>query len=197
MKKSVCFYLAVFITLQFVKLLFINEIIEDYGEGRIEIHVNESAPMHFEAFAFNEGYKRLQPTVISLRPCIVRGKEEMEVLGIAVNEYFMQTHPLQMKNGDFFGEGAVGEGRNVSVISDELAIKLFGSEKATGNIYEVEDTPYQVVGVYKKYKNFWGKLFDDGQERIYYPITSEEAQNGQIEILSISLKNRQEEISIH
>ncbi len=197
MKRRVWFYLALFIVLQIIKSLFIHGIIEEYGEGRIEIRPNENQTIHFETLVLEDGYENLQPTAISSRRCRINEKEEIEVLGVSVNAYFAQTEPIQILNGAFFGEGAVKGGRNVAVISDRLAIQLFGSDKATGNLYRIEGTTYQIVGVYKKYKNFWDVLFDDGQERIYYPITSTAAENGKIETLYISLKNRSEGLVIH
>ncbi len=197
MKKRGCFYLTLFIALQVMKTLLIKEIIDDYGEGRIEIQLNESEIVNFSAFSLRDGYEDLRPTVTSSRRCRMNGKEEIEVMGISVNEYFGQTEPMEMRNGAFFGEGAVKEGRNVAIISDELAMKLFGSDKATGNLCRIEGTTYQVVGVYKKYKSFWDALLDDGQERIYYPMTSTAAENGKIETLYVSLKNRVDGLSLH
>ena len=197
MKKRGCFYLTLFIALQVMKTLLIKEIIDDYGEGRIEIQLNESAIVNFSAFSLRDGYEDLRPTVTSSRSCRISGKEEIEVMGISVNEYFGQTEPMEMRNGAFFGEGAVKEGRNVAIISDELAMKLFGSDKGAGNLCRIEGIAYQVVGVYKKYKNFWDILLDDGQERIYYPITSTAAENGKIDTLYVSLKNRADGVSIH
>ncbi len=197
MKKRGWFYLALFIALQVIKTLLIKGIIDDYGEGRIEIHLNESETINFSAFSLRDGYEDLRPTVTSSRSCRINGKEEIEVMGISVNEYFGQTEPIQIINGAFLGEGAIKEGRNVVIISDELAIKLFGSDKGTGNLCRIEGTTYQVVGVYKKYKNFWDVLFDDGHECIYYPITSTAAENGEIDTLYVSLKNRADGLSIH
>lgn len=197
MKRRGWIYLMLFIVIQVLKSLVAKEFISDYGEGRIEVKIDEDSLIDYETLAFNEGYAQIQPAVLSRHTYSIKGKIETEVLGIGTNSYFKQVEPLKMNNGTFFGVQAVREGRNVVVISDQLAMKLFGSDKGTGNRCTIDDTTYQVVGVYKKYRGLGDVFLDDGRERIYFPITSKAAKNLKIEALISSSKNRETDLSVN
>ena len=197
MKRRGWICLILFIILQIIKSLIIEEWLRDYGEGRIEVKMNENSTLDFETLAFNEGYEQIKPAVLGSRLYKIKGKIELDVLGIGTNNYFNEAEALQFRNGAFFGQQAVKEGRNAAVISDQLSQKLFGSDKGTGSICTIDAITYQIVGVYKKDKEIIAPLLDDGRERVYFPITSTAARDLKVQTLLISSKNRKEPLDIN
>ena len=149
----------------------------------------EAAP-DFSLFQSSHIYKELQPAAYNKRDYQIEGKVKTDIVGIGTNHYYKDVENIKLINGAFYGEQAVKERRNVVVISDQLAIKLFGSEKATGNSCDIEGTKYQVIGVYKKFQGWWHIFLDDGRERVYFPITSQAVKSSKVEAILIEVQDQ-------
>ncbi|MDF2596559.1 MAG: transporter permease [Clostridia bacterium] len=190
MKRNLWIYLGLFILAQMLKALITTAFLQEYGEGRVEVKMKVETALDFAIFQSSGIYKELQPAIYNKSDYQIEGKVKTDILGIGTNHYYKDVENVRLMNGAFYGEQAVKEGRNVVVISDQLAIKLFGSEKATGNSCDIGDAKYQVIGVYKKFQDLWHIFLDDGRERVYFPITSQAAKRPMVEVLLIEVQDQ-------
>lgn len=192
-RRSGFIFLLLFFGLQCIKSGLTHFIIEDYGTGRIESYPKNKVA--FSAFSLSDGYKSLMPAVLGQKEYTITVKQSMKVVGVGTNAYFTMVEPLQIREGAYYGETAVNEARNVVVISDTLAKLLFYSEQVIGNLCEIEGVPYQIIGVYTRYEHLDDILFDTGEEKVYFPITS--TLGKALNISTIVLPAKQQEIAIN
>lgn len=184
MRKKLVLYLTVFIILQFIKALCITDYKEEYGESRIEVILNKKGEISYEDMLLKEGYNQLQPIMLSIEEDIgVSGCDRATVIGATAN--WNELERLHMIDGAFFADQANRDERNLAVISDELAISMWGTEKAVGNIINIQEVQYQVVGVYKKYLRLREYILDDGSETIYIPLKSSVARDWKVQSIII------------
>ena len=169
-KKKSFFCLLLFIGLQCLKIGLIQSVPIVYTEGRIEVYPKEH--LQVASFCESDSYKKLQPVVLSEQSVNVKVKNERKLMGRGTNSNLPMLEPIHIVDGAFWGAAADREGRNVVLLSDEVAKQYFGSIQVTGNVCEIEGTAYQIVGVYRKYKNFWDYWLDLGEDVIYFPATS-------------------------
>lgn len=80
---------------------------------------------------------------------------------------------LEMAGGTFFSREQYKYGRNVAVISEEMAYKLFTVKNVIGNTIYISGTEYRVSGVYKNSESLLSLLASDGVERVYVPFKSD------------------------
>ena len=169
-KKRGLLCLVLFIGLQCLKIGLIESLPQVYTEGRIEIYPKEK--LEVTSFCESDSYKKLQPVVLNEQSVTLKVKKERELVGRGTTSNLPMMEPIQIVDGAFWGAAADREGRNVILLSDEVAKQYFGSIQVTGNVCEIEGMVYQIVGVYRKYKYFWDYWFDLGEDVIYFPATS-------------------------
>ena len=169
-KKQGLLCLVIIIGLQLFKIGMLRSMPQVYTQGRIMIYPNE--PLEVESFTQRESYSTLSPVVLNEKKVCFKQRQERMVIGRGTTKEFPLLEPITMIEGAFWGERADRDGRQVVVISDHLAKQYFGSIAVVGQICEIEDVYYQVIGVYEKGKNFWERWFDIDEEIIYYPISS-------------------------
>lgn len=184
MIRKLIVYAILFITLQLIKVYLISDYEADYGASRMEILINPDTKMNYNYIGIQEGYGMLRPIMNSYKEIYIEESSE-KVLVIGTDFNWEQLERPQMLDGAFFGEELSKEARNVAVISNTLAINLFGSYKAVENVIHIGGTPYQIVGVYNRYERLRDYMFDNGQEHIYIPTTSSQAENWQIEVMQL------------
>ncbi len=180
--KGVLICMLLFILAQLLKISGIHFLEKNYGTGRLEIY--PETPIEVKKFCLEEGYKSLMPIGLSSQKCEMhKGQKRVAVVAKGTNAYFPMLEPISMQDGAFFGERAASEGRNVVVISDELALLLFGSPFVTGKSCTINDVSYQIVGVYTKYRHLLDTFFDLGEEVVYLPMTSQIGRQAGIEVI--------------
>lgn len=170
MKKKIVIWGTLFIILQLIKSLLLGDYKASYGTSRIEILVNKESVSSGRTAVSTKMERDYQVAKSSCKEGLLVENNQADVT--AINIYWHQVQRPQMLEGAFWGEEADEEGRNLAVISDTLAVKLWGSEKALGNMIHIQDQVYQVSGVYKRYKNIRQYQLDDGKEKIYIPLKS-------------------------
>ena len=170
MKKKIVIWGTLFIILQLIKNLLLGDYKASYGTSRIEILVNKENVSSGRTAVSTKMERDYQVAKSSCKEGLLVENNQADVT--AINIYWHQVQRPQMLEGAFWGEEADEEGRNLAVISDTLAVKLWGSEKALGNMIHIQDQVYQVSGVYKRYKNIRQYQLDDGKEKIYIPLKS-------------------------
>ena len=169
-KKRGFLCLLLFIGLQCFKVGLIQSLPRVYTEGRIEVYPKEE--IEVVRFCESDSYKRFQPIVLNEQPVTFKVKNEEQLVGRGTTSNLPMLEPIQLVDGAFWGGAADREGRNVVLLSDVAAKQYFGSIQVTGNRCEIEGIVYQIVGVYRKYKNLWDYWFDLGDDVIYFPATS-------------------------
>lgn len=172
MKKRVSIYLMIFVILHVIQLVAINDYIDYFGTGRMEVELNQDVQMTYDKLVADDRFKENMPVVINQKLSYIGENQDIVVTKISTNSYYNDVANLYMINGSFFEEISVAEGRHTVIISDELAEQLYGSHLAAGNECLIDGTYYQVGGVYKKHRNIWDILADDTREEVYIPITS-------------------------
>lgn len=171
MKKKIIILTVLFIVLQLAKMLLLWEYKTCYSTSKMEILINGETILSDDVSANTEMKEVYQIAEGTCEKNLLVENNDADVIG--VNVYWQQVQKPQMLAGNFWGEEADKEGRSLAVISDTLAVKLWGSEKAVGNLIHINDQVYQVSGVYKRYKKIWQYCLDDGKEKVYIPLKSQ------------------------
>lgn len=85
---------------------------------------------------------------------------------------YMKFSDIRMTRGTYFSEDAYKNGRNVVVISEQIATKLFMGTDVVGNEVELMGEAYRIVGIYKDKVSILSLMGSDGMDRVYVPYTS-------------------------
>lgn len=96
-------------------------------------------------------------------------------LGVTVDltdENYGAYAGLPVTRGVYFDADAMRFGRNVAVISETLAEKLFMSLKVIGNDIRLLDQTYTIIGLYRQNESLCALLGSDGKDRVFVPFTS-------------------------
>ena len=83
---------------------------------------------------------------------------------------------LEMTRGTFFSDEQYKYGRNVAVISEEMAYKIFTTNHVIGNELNISGAKYRVIGVYRNENSLLSLFASDGIERVYIPFYSEKSK---------------------
>ena len=184
MKKKIIFWTLLFVLLQLIKMMTINDYAKEFGENRLCYAMKKQNALSYKTLKMNEGYAAYQPILInSLVEPSNDSTKQIKVVG--TNSYYEQLEHLQFVDGAFFGEGAVEDGSCVAIISDELSNSLFGSDHAVGNIFHIEKQAYKIVGVYKEYRRLRDYQINSGYEEVYVPLTSSAVKKEAIQMVVI------------
>ncbi|MHC1749286.1 MAG: ABC transporter permease [Cellulosilyticaceae bacterium] len=185
MKKRVIVYSVLFIGFQLLKSILLLNYKTDYGVSRIQVVLDDNA-LAYETIMNKEVYETYYPIRTSYKKGIHIEELSHEGITIIATDFNEQDlEKLQMQEGTFFGKEAGLEGRNLAIISDTMAIKLFGSSKVLGNKIHIQNKVYQISGVYKRYNSLKDYRLDCGQEKIYIPLKSELSKEWNIKEIGI------------
>ena len=134
-----------------------NSEIDGVGSGQIYIYCSEDA-MNEGAYITPEDLEAIRGVEgVGLSGQTVTGKGEFDVsLSLETQDAALINNTL-MKRGAYFRESDVAEARNVCVISDTDAKRLFGSDDVVGMDIEVQSSDltksYRIVGVSTQREN--------------------------------------------
>lgn len=171
MKKKILICVILFCTLQFIKALLIQQAAGEYCEKRLTLSLRKDSRFTYQSIAFNDIYLEKHPVLISELQDGKNDTNKMLTI-IGTNGFYDQLEHLVFVDGAFFTEEAVQQKKNVVVISDQLSIALFHSEKGAHNVIHLEGNAYEIVGVYKSYRSINDYFVSDGYENVYVPLTS-------------------------
>lgn len=149
-------------------------------EGRIEInrngtkHENASELIRYDHITtlekkFPEGrvsFSGSRDTTLAFR------EYALPVRVCLTDEAYPDFSGLRIVRGAYFSGKAVELGRNMAVISQDLAERLFMSLDAVGNEITLFNETYVIVGLYEPSKTILSLLGSDGIETVYVPFTS-------------------------
>jgi hypothetical protein len=152
-----------------IKLNGLDRLAGKYGSGGV------SFSSRIGAYAGNGG--NVQPAAVELTDCN--------------SERFMG---IDITRGTYFSEDAYKNGRNVAVISERLADRLFMNTDVIGNDVELLGEKFRIVGLYKGSGSIVSMLGSDGADRVYVPFTSlNNAHSLAIDTIYIHDKNLERE----
>ena len=173
MKRSVgkgSIVLVLLILFQGLKIMMLNDFKEAYPIPRLAFYPREEVT--YEQFVFTQASTDIPSVYIGSQSYIIEGKKEVEVRGLGVSHDYPSYEKLKLIKGSFWGKQAQQEARQVVIVSQTLAAKLFNTYEVLGETLQLEGQSYQIIGVYEKPKHLIQTLVDDGEEVIYFPITS-------------------------
>lgn len=107
-----------------------------------------------------------------LNAYLERGEITLPVKVNLTDESYPEFSGLKMVRGSYFTEKAMELGRNVAVISTDLAERLFMSLNAVGNEITLFDESYVIIGLYEPSKTLRSLMGSDGSDMVYVPFTS-------------------------
>lgn len=121
---------------------------------------------------------------VSVSESVGSGKAENKFLHanvntIGVNAGYKEVNNVTMKSGRFISDNDIKGSRNVAVVSDEFAKKIFNSDKnALGKEVKIDSagsiTTYSIIGTYEyKTSIFSGVMVTESQSStdLYTPVT--------------------------
>lgn len=187
--KKWCIVIATIIIIWFLKGAIINHYQSLYSESSIEVIPFEETTVNYQYLESNKIFQEIQPIVVKQVASIMLNGNRARILATTSN--YGDFSKLEFIEGSFFTETAVIEGRNHMVLSDELAEATFGSKRAVGNTYQIGESIYQVVGVYKKHRAIGDYIADSG-ESVYIPFYSSKATTQQVDEIIIDTENLEE-----
>lgn|GEM_PF-3165342 len=101
------------------------------------------------------------------------GNSGYTVNTVLCGENFIDFIDIFMLKGTFLSKEQHELGKEVVVISENLAHKLFMTNNVLGNKVSIDGVTYTVVGVYEQEVTPFSILYSDGVERIYIPFESD------------------------
>lgn len=96
---------------------------------------------------------------------------------------------LNISAGSYFGADAARYGRNVAVISEDLAARLFMSLDAVGSEVELSGESYMIVGLYRQRATIASFLGSDGYGRVYIPFTSSRSMD-ELPVNTVAIRDK-------
>jgi len=135
---------------------------------------------------FPEGYVSFSSRLDSF---FGRGEISLPVKVNLTDAAYPGLSGLKIIRGSYFSNRALEYGRNVAVISRDLAERLFMSMDAVGNEITLFDETYVITGLYEQSKTFVSLLGSDGSEMVYVPYTSYMA-NGDLPVDTVFIHDR-------
>lgn len=106
----------------------------------------------------------------------ISGNRYCPVKLVYSNDSLIDFLNIRLINGTFFSKDACDNARNVAVISDKLAEKLFSNFDVLGNELDMFAQKYRVVGVYQSNGSVISLIGSDGADRIFVPSGSSNNQ---------------------
>ncbi len=103
------------------------------------------------------------------------GSYYIPVQAMLTDSSYIKFFDAKITRGAYFSEDAYKSGRNVAVISESMAARLFTSLNAIGNEVELFNEKYTIVGLYREKDSLIALPGLDGADRVYVPFTSHAA----------------------
>jgi putative ABC transport system permease protein len=100
----------------------------------------------------------------------IDGKEE-RLLVIGSDEYYKQVRNLEVLAGRFLDGGDISQRQHVALLTDKLALRLFGSQQsAIGQTIKIHGLQFTVIGTFKEKGDSFGQS-ELNTETVLIPIT--------------------------
>lgn len=171
------------------------------GNNTIEIHyqIDEDLIMNMDPAAFYEPrfqerdiyelekipeISRVIYSNTDFQPVFYRDKDSQGQL-TGVTHGFTDLRSITILEGRNLTASDLDGARKVAIISEETKNKLFEGENPIGEMIEVKNTPFKVVGVFKENS---GGMFNFGMEETIVPISLWPMMYGKLEIQSLTIK---------
>lgn len=140
-------------------------------------------------YKVKEKFKEITFTGYSEIPCDIKNSYEVlpgkdiKTKAVLTDENFCSLYSYKLVEGNKIDYHSVQNGAKIAVISDILANDLYKSTKVIGNVININEENYKIVGVYKTNNSFTYNISNDGYERIIIPYSAYISPNKKENIL--------------
>lgn len=102
-----------------------------------------------------------------------------------IDREYMNINEFKLKNGTYFTEDDFLSGRKITIISEKLSEKIFGSESALNKIIYFDNQPLEVIGVLETTDSF----FSGDENTIFTPIKVWQIIYGNSDVKELSIQS--------
>ncbi|HET7206460.1 MAG TPA: ABC transporter permease [Terriglobales bacterium] len=139
-----------------------NMISADYQGGAQRINASAPDPLTVDDM---RAVQQQVPSVVVASPVItlndrisVGGGKQRDILVLGVAPEYRQVRNLVVLSGRFFDTQDAQARNKVGVITEKLAIKLYGStDAAVGNVIKLSGLPFTIIGSFKESVDTFGQ----------------------------------------
>jgi hypothetical protein len=117
---------------------------------------------------------------------VIYNSESTKVDIYGVNSKYNKFHGMKLKVGRFLNPE--DENRNVAIIDEAVANKLFGNDKVIGMYIELYTYKFKIIGVVEKGTSLLDTLADNGYGKIYIGVSQLLELNTKVKITSLDVK---------
>lgn len=195
-KEFIVLFIFIFLLLLSQSLfLYIEDINSSIGYEKLIIGSKEGTPIEFR-FSVNEA--KLLDRIVSSQLSTYYAVDESlvwseqgtlnpQAYGVMGN--FSQFNMIKLKKGSFINDNDNNYKKNVAVIEDTVAQKLFKSENVIGLNINIYNKKFTVIGITSTKRTAIEKLLHKESERIYIPLNTMKELKPNINIANIEYKN--------
>ncbi len=177
--------LIILLSALFCLVLLLNSIAADFGYhyqkdygSRVEINIKDSEAADGRTIKLkniqaiinypleNVSYMNEAETYLKA------GNSGYAVKAVLCGENLADFLDINILKGTFLSKSQHEYGKNVAVISDTLAQKLFMTHNVLENEVAISGVTYKITGIYKSENSPFSILSSDGAERVYIPFES-------------------------
>ncbi|HET7580315.1 MAG TPA: ABC transporter permease [Bacillales bacterium] len=108
-----------------------------------------------------------------------------------ISNGYYDLNPIRITAGRKLSIEDIHQGRKVALISNKVKTKLFKESNPVGQVITVENTPLEVIGVFKGNA---GGLFNFQQEKILVPLTLWPVMYGSDDIDSLTIQAKSADV---
>jgi putative ABC transport system permease protein len=161
--------------LQQIQNIGSNMMVAEYSGGGINGRNETSDYLRFEdLLAVRErvpGISNASPMIEFHDRIVVPGGKERDILVLGVSWEYLYVRNLQVLAGRFFDDSDTQARNKVAVITQKLAITLYGSEDdAIGKEVKLSGLPFTVIGVFRERVDTFGQT-EISEDTILVPYT--------------------------
>jgi putative ABC transport system permease protein len=170
---------------------------KEYGNTESS-RVSEYGLTYQDAKRIEETIPNVQVIVPSraIRADAMRRTKRLDVNAIGTIPIFMQLSNRRLKAGRFFSELETADKKNVCVLSDNLARRLFTMENPIGKTIKIKGDSFTVVGIMEQSASA-NNTNEVSALDVYIPITTAKSYFGDIIVSTGDGTFNMEEVELH
>lgn len=121
-----------------------------------------------------QNYKNLNITGYCEVNCTVKNSldvvcSDIKNKVVLTDENYFSIYPYKLIKGDRINSDTIKNFERVAVISEKLAIGLYKSTDVIGNIININNENYRIIGVYRMNESLIHSISDDEYDRVIVP----------------------------
>jgi len=172
-----------------------NEIWAEYQGGAQHLSNSTVDPLTIDDL---NAVKQGVPGIVAASPVVQlseripagNGKEK-DVIILGVSPEYLQVRNLVLPSGRFFDQGDSHAHNKVGVITDKMAVAIYGSpQEAVGKIIKLTGLPFTIIGTFRERVDTFGQSeIADNTMLIPYPVSRYFAETPNLKIAYFSMSD--------